>query len=146
MTIEDLAHEPPQALSGGQRLRTAVASVLSLCPGLLLLDEPTSGQDRRNITRFMDYVKTLSDSGTGCVFITHDMETALAYADRVVLLNEGRMIANGPVDGIFRDMDLLGQTALAPPQALTLSRGLGLPPALSVCDLAETLKSVMAYV
>lgn len=146
MTIEDLADEPPQALSGGQRLRTAVASVLSLRPRLLLLDEPTSGQDKRNIARFMDYVKALSGRDMTCVFITHDMDTALAYADRVVLMDEGRMIANGAVEGIFRDVDLLGQTALAPPQALTLSTRLGLSPALSVCDLAKTLKSVMAHV
>jgi energy-coupling factor transport system ATP-binding protein len=77
MTLEDLLPEPPQALSGGQRLRAAVASVLSMKPGILLLDEPTSGQDKRNIISLMEHLKNLSGNNITSVFITHDMETAL---------------------------------------------------------------------
>lgn len=146
MTVEDLTFEPPQALSGGQRLRAAVASVLSLEPRILLLDEPTSGQDKRNIVTFMNYLKELSGNNITCVFITHDMETALKFADRVMVLDNGSLIANGTPGALFENMDLFNKTSLKPPQALTLSTQLGLTPSFCVYDLAETLKAMMTHV
>jgi energy-coupling factor transport system ATP-binding protein len=146
MTLEDLLPEPPQALSGGQRLRAAVASVLSMKPRILLLDEPTSGQDKRNITSFMEHLKNLSDNNITSVFITHDMETALKFADRIIILDNGRIIANGKPAALFADLDILNKTSLQTPQTFTLSTKLGLAPSFCVDDLAKTLKSVMAYV
>jgi energy-coupling factor transporter ATP-binding protein EcfA2 len=146
MTIEDLISEPPQSLSGGQRLRAAAASVLSMKPRILLLDEPTSGQDKKNITSFMTHLKKLSEDKTTIVFITHDMETALKFADRIILLNDGKVVANGEPRALFANFDLLKKTSLQPPQSLTLSKKLGLKPSFCVYDLAKELKAVMAYV
>lgn len=146
MTLEELLPEPPQALSGGQRLRAAVASILSMKPGILLLDEPTSGQDKRNIISLMEHLKSLSDNNITSVFITHDMETALKFADRMIILDDGRIIANGEPAALFADLDILNQTSLQTPQTFTLSTKLGLAPSFCVDDLAKTLKAVMAHV
>ncbi|GAB6145879.1 ABC transporter ATP-binding protein [Desulfocicer niacini] len=146
MSIEDLIAEPPQALSGGQRLRAAVASMLSLKPKILLLDEPTSGQDKRNILTFMRYIKSLSDNLITCVFITHDMETALKFADRIIVLNHGKLIANESPATVFEDTALLEKACLKPPQALRFSRELGLGPAFCAIDLANIIKTVAPHV
>jgi energy-coupling factor transporter ATP-binding protein EcfA2 len=146
MTLEDQSSEPPQALSGGQRLRAAEASVLSMKPGIILFDEPTSGQDKRNIISFMEHLQNLSESGVTSVFITHDTETALKFADRIIILDNGRMIANGKPAALLADLDILNNTSLKAPQTVRLSTKLGLAPSFCVDDLAKTLKSVMAYV
>lgn len=146
MTLEDQSSEPPQALSGGQRLRAAVASVLSMEPRIMLFDEPTSGQDKRNITRFMAHLQNLSESGVTSVFITHDTETALKFADRIIILDNGRMIANGKPAALLADPDILNNTSLRTPQTVRLSAKLGLAPSFCLDDLAKTLKSVTAHV
>lgn len=146
MSIEDLIAEPPQALSGGQRLRAAVASMLSLKPKILLLDEPTSGQDKRNILTFMRYIKSLSDNLITCVFITHDMETALKFADRIIVLNHGKLIADESPATVFENTALLEKACLKPPHAFTFSRELGLGPAFCATDLANTIKMVAPHV
>ncbi|BBO81948.1 ABC transporter ATP-binding protein [Desulfosarcina ovata subsp. sediminis] len=145
MTLEDERSRPPQSLSGGQRLRAAVASVLSMRPRMLLLDEPTSGQDRRNIIRFMEHLKFLSTENITTVFITHDMETALSFADRIIILDDGKIIADGDPREIFLDFDILNRTALQAPQSITLSTRLGLSPCLCVNDLARQLKPAVAH-
>ena len=86
MSILDLKQDLPQSLSRGQRLRTAVASVLSIDPELVLLDEPTTGQDRVNIEQMMDYFK---NKGSTLVFCTHDIEIAMLYATRILVMSEG---------------------------------------------------------
>lgn len=146
MTIEAVVSRSPQSLSGGQRLRTAVASVLSMKPKLLLLDEPTSGQDKKNITSFMTYLKQRSKKGLTIVFVTHDMETALKYADRIIVMNDGTVLANGEPADVLCDFDILEETSLEPPQVLKLSAGLGLPPVYSIKELADRLKAVIENV
>jgi energy-coupling factor transporter ATP-binding protein EcfA2 len=82
-----------QHLSRGQQQRLSLASVLALKPEVLILDEPTLGQDWGHLTRFMDFVKGLQGRGATVLLITHDREVALKYADRVVRLCDGRLVA-----------------------------------------------------
>jgi len=97
--LEDLADQAPFALSRGQRLRTAVASILSMQPSVLLLDEPTTGQDREQIERMMT---GLEDDFELVVFCTHDVQTAARHANRIILLDAGRVLADGdPADVLF---------------------------------------------
>jgi len=99
MGLDDLADQPPFALSRGQRLRTAVASILSVQPSVLLLDEPTTGQDREQIERMMT---GLEDQFELVVFCTHDVQTAARHANRIVLVEAGRVRADGdPADVLF---------------------------------------------
>ena len=104
MGLEDLADQAPFALSRGQRLRTAVASILSKQPSVLLLDEPTTGQDREQIERMMT---GLEEDFELLVFCTHDVQTAARHADRIILLEAGRIVADGgPVEGLFNEKAL----------------------------------------
>lgn len=145
MTLEEQVSQPPQALSGGQRLRAAVASILSMKPKIVLFDEPTSGQDKSNIASFMAHLQTLSDQGVTTVFITHDTETALKFAHRIIIVDDGSIIANQTPDELLKSPDALSHTSFMPPQTLTLSTQLGLCPSCCVDDLANTLKSVMTH-
>lgn len=99
-----LSERAPFALSRGQRLRTAMASILSKKPSVLLLDEPTTGQDREQVDRMMSQLEEAFDL---VVFCTHDVDTAARHATRVVLLDDGKIIADGePTDVLFDEASL----------------------------------------
>lgn len=100
--LSDLLGRPPQALSRGQRLRVAVAAALACAPDLLLLDEPTAGQDHASVVAMMNALDTaIAGSGTrtAVVFATHDLPLARARATRIVALEGGRIVASGPPGG-----------------------------------------------
>jgi len=88
---------PVSALSYGQKKRLSIASILVLEPKLIILDEPTAGQDYRHYKEFMDFIASLSKEGIGFLLITHDMYLALEYAVRAVVLSGGRVIAEDSV-------------------------------------------------
>ncbi|SES68928.1 energy-coupling factor transport system ATP-binding protein [Methanococcoides vulcani] len=135
MSILDLRLDPPQALSRGQRLRTAVASVLSVQPKLMLLDEPTTGQDKLHIEQMMEHF--VKNDNT-LVFCTHDVETAIRYATRIVVMNEGTVLADGDSRGVFKDVEVLERASLKQPCAMQIARSLGLD-AFCVDELVEIL-------
>jgi energy-coupling factor transport system ATP-binding protein len=95
LNLEAFKERLPHALSRGQRLRVAVASVLALEPEILLLDEPTSGQDTGEIEGLMRYLHTLKKQGKNIVFITHDLDVAYKWADRVLFMEKGEIIFCG---------------------------------------------------
>ena len=74
--------------------RLTIASVLTANPKLIILDEPTAGQDYYHYKQFMSFIRKLAKKGISFIFITHDMNLALEYADRAIVLHEGRIIAN----------------------------------------------------
>ncbi len=97
LSVADLLDRPPQALSRGQRLRVAVAGMLACEPRVLLLDEPTSGQDPEPVARLFDALVSL---GVTVVFATHDRDVARRFATRAVVLDAGRVTYDGPVEGV----------------------------------------------
>lgn len=135
MSIFDLRQDLPQSLSRGQRLRTAVASVLSIDPELILLDEPTTGQDRVNIEQMMDYFK---NKGSTLVFCTHDIEIAMLYATRILVMNEGQVIADGKGRDVIKNIDILRKASLTQPPVVEIANYLGVD-AFSITELVETL-------
>lgn len=135
MSLLPFRHDLPQALSRGQRLRTAVASVLSLEPEILLLDEPTTGQDRINIEQMMKYFKKKQ---TTLVFCTHDVEVALSHATRILVMDEGQIIADGSVREIIKDIKILSKASLIQPPIVEIARNLGIE-AFSVKELTEAV-------
>ncbi|MFY9200053.1 MAG: ABC transporter ATP-binding protein, partial [Methanosarcina flavescens] len=135
MSILDLKQDLPQSLSRGQRLRTAVASVLSIDPELVLLDEPTTGQDRVNIEQMMDYFK---NKGSTLVFCTHDIEIAMLYATRILVMSEGQIIADGKGRDVIRNTDILRKASLTQPPVVEIANYLGIN-AFSITELVETL-------
>ena len=90
-----LRHRPVQGLSSGQQQRTALAAVLSLQPDIVILDEPTLGQDWRHLQAFMDLLVRLNATGTTILLITHDFKLVHRYARRILLLRAGRIAAAG---------------------------------------------------
>lgn len=140
--LERFAGEPPLALSKGQRLRVALASVLSMAPTVLLLDEPTTGQDRHHIELMMDHLAEVMREGA-VVFCTHDTETVLRHADRVILLVAGQVLADGRPLEVLSDEELLSHAALVVPEVIRLCRRLGMPSARTVEELATRLKGAI---
>lgn len=94
LSVDDLASRAPHALSRGQRLRVAVAAALSCAPRVLVLDEPTSGQDHDQVEHMMQALREALRDGA-LVFATHDVDLALRHATRVLLLEDGAVIAQG---------------------------------------------------
>ncbi|WP_410508895.1 ABC transporter ATP-binding protein [Methanosarcina hadiensis] len=135
MSILNLKQDLPQSLSRGQRLRTAVASVISIDPELILLDEPTTGQDRVNIEQMMDYFK---NKGSTLVFCTHDIEIAMLYSTRILVMNEGRIIADGKGRDVIKNIDVLRKASLTQPPVVEIANYLGID-AFSITELVETL-------
>ncbi len=89
-----IRHRRPQALSAGQQQRTALAATLALSPRLLILDEPTMGQDWGHLSRLMDFLVNLNRDGQAILLITHDYKLVCRYAKRIVRLHEGRVMAD----------------------------------------------------
>lgn len=112
--------ENPLFLSKGQRQRVAFASLLSMRPEVMVLDEPTTGQDYREGIEIMEMVKNLNRQGHTIIFVTHDMELVAQYADRVVVLSQGRVLADDTSRNVFYQPALLHQTKLTPPQIARL--------------------------
>jgi energy-coupling factor transporter ATP-binding protein EcfA2 len=93
--LQDLRERRPITLSAGQQQRTALAACLALRPKLLILDEPTLGQDWSHLQRLMNFLVTLNEQGTAILLISHDYKLVHRYAHRVYLLEKGRIILNG---------------------------------------------------
>ncbi|HEY5053344.1 MAG TPA: ATP-binding cassette domain-containing protein [Solirubrobacterales bacterium] len=139
--LEHAVDADPRDLSGGERQRLALAIALAgrmegeRLPGLVALDEPTRGMDRSRRDQLVTLIEGLSERGAGLLVATHDVEFAAAFAERVVLLGSGRVIADGPVEEILsggwyfatevaRVLDLPG--VITPEQgAAVLNRGAG---------------------
>ncbi|MGQ0438769.1 ABC transporter ATP-binding protein, partial [Bacillus sp. B-TM1] len=103
---------PIQALSYGQKKRLTIASVLTTNPKLIILDEPTAGQDHYHYKQFMTFIRKLAAKGMSFIFITHDMNLALEYADRAIVLHEGEIIANNTASTVLGHPETLKRTNL----------------------------------
>jgi energy-coupling factor transporter ATP-binding protein EcfA2 len=97
--LAGLAERNPYALSVGQQQRVALASVLALEPQLLILDEPTMGQDWGSLSRVMDFLSRLNGHGQAILLITHDHKLVCRYAQRILMLREGKLSHVRPNDG-----------------------------------------------
>jgi energy-coupling factor transport system ATP-binding protein len=128
----------PFLLSKGERQRVAVASVLATRPEALILDEPTTGLDWREIDEMLGLLERLNRQGRAIVLITHAMWVAAEHARRVVVMAGGRIVADGPPGRIFHEPETLRGAALKAPAAAELARHLGLP----ACGAAEILASL----
>lgn len=99
----DVGSKMPSELSGGMRKRVALARALALEPEILFLDEPTSGLDPISARAFDNLVRVLSDGlGLTVLIVTHDLDTLLSIIDRVIVLADGKVLADGPVDAVMK--------------------------------------------
>jgi energy-coupling factor transport system ATP-binding protein len=107
----------PLALSFGQQKRVSIASVLAMTSKILVMDEPTAGQDYKNYMDFMDSILQLP-SFEAILFITHDIDLAVIYANRVLMVNDGTVVCDGKPEEILRDYDRLQKNRLVPTSLL----------------------------
>jgi energy-coupling factor transport system ATP-binding protein len=103
----------PLALSFGQQKRVSIAAVVSMGSRVLMMDEPTAGQDHWNYRAFMEGILSMPHFDA-LMFITHDLDLALVYATRVILMKDGRIVADDPTEEVLIDQDLLDQCRVVP--------------------------------
>lgn len=139
MGIAELKDENPLSLSGGQRLRVALASILSMQPEVILLDEPTSGQDKSNSDSLLGYLNGLSKMGVTILFTTHDIEAAIRYSDRLLVMSGGKIISDGPPEKVIKENKTLKMANLKPPFCFEIGKVLGIE-AFCIEDLVEKIK------
>ena len=120
-SISHLLEQSPYASSFGEKKRICVGSVLTMQPKCILLDEPTAGQDYRSYSNFMDFINSLREKVRSFVVITHDPDLAIEYTDRAIVLNDGKVIADGPTGRILADPDILTQGAIRKTSLIVLS-------------------------
>jgi len=129
LNLTGLEDYPPLGLSFGQQKRTTIAAVLAMRSKILIMDEPTAGQDYFNYTRFMETLCGVAAEGqslltanfAATLFITHDLDLAVTYANRVLLIGEGRIVADGSPEEVLRDFDLLARYRVRPTSLLYLN-------------------------
>lgn len=128
----------PYFLPKGLRQRVAIASILALKPRTIIVDEPTTGQDMVQSREVMNFLKRLRDEeGHSIIIITHEMPIVAQYAERTVVLGQGRVLLDGSTRDVFSQPDVLEQTYVEPPQITRLGQSLaeyGIPPNLLTVD------------
>ncbi|MGL4697040.1 ABC transporter ATP-binding protein [Enterococcus larvae] len=118
---------PISALSFGQKKRVTIASILVLEPEMIILDEPTAGQDFKHYTEMMTFLKTLNQSGMTVVMITHDMHLMLEYTERALVVFDGKIIADTKPVNVLTNEELIHKASLKETSLFTFAKHLALP-------------------
>ncbi|MGR6117753.1 ABC transporter ATP-binding protein [Aeribacillus composti] len=118
---------PISALSFGQKKRVTIASILVLEPDIIILDEPTAGQDFRHYTDIMEFLVQLNRQGVTIMMITHDMHLMLEYTERAIVFAEGRKIADDSAVNVLSDIDIIEQANLKETSLYNLALKTGIP-------------------
>jgi len=145
--LEGFEDHNPYDLDYGKMKLLTVASVLAMKPKVLILDEPTTGQDHAGRHVLAKLVRELNDEGFTIVVITHDMRFVAEVAERTVLVAEGQILLDGPTREVLYAVDVLRKAAIKPPQIVQLSlilRDKGVP--LSAITLDEAVKEISEIV
>jgi len=115
--LEGFEENPPLALSFGQQKRVSIAAILAMRSRILVMDEPTAGQDYKNYMEFMDAILKLPGF-EAVLFITHDIDLAVIYANRVILVNHGQVVRDGTPEEVLNDLAYLEENRLVPTSLL----------------------------
>ena len=119
---------PISALSFGQKKRVTIASILVLGAEIILLDEPTAGQDQKNYTEIMDFLEELHQKGHTIVMITHDMQLMLDYSDRALVMVDGELIADTDPASLLSNPEMLVKANLKETSIFNLAKKLDVDP------------------
>ncbi|MGL5521307.1 MAG: ABC transporter ATP-binding protein [Cetobacterium sp.] len=126
--LHEFRHWPVTSLSYGQKKRLTIAAILALEPEVLILDEPTAGQDYKRYKEFMNFIKEIANKGVGIILITHDMHLALEYANRAIVLCNGTIIANNSPSIILGEKELMEKSNLKETSLSQMAEIMGLDP------------------
>lgn len=132
LKLENNVNDFPLALSKGQRLRVVLGALLAREPKLLLLDEPTTGQDQQSLEEIKNLINDFAENHGCILFCTHDIELASEIADRVIVMTDGMIIADGVPEIVLADRVLLKEGGLIVPPLLDVAEALLLPECITV--------------
>lgn len=122
---KEIFNEHPFFLTKGLRQRVAIASILSLKPEVIIVDEPTTGQDYKQSLEIMRFLKMLNEQhGHTIIIVTHEMDIVAQFAQRIVVMANGIILADGSVRDIFSDSITLSKAYIKPPQITQLAQAL----------------------
>ena len=140
LNLQQYEHDFPLALSKGQRLRVVLGAMLAKKPELLLLDEPTTGQDEQSLQEIKQLLLDYKAQG-GTVFIcTHDVELAAEVTDRIIVLRQGEIIADAVANRVLSDVTLLEEGGLTPSSLLEIAGELKLPPCVTIEEVQQYVR------
>jgi energy-coupling factor transport system ATP-binding protein len=144
----ELLDQHPFFLTKGLRQRVAIASVLALKPRTIIVDEPTTGQDRRQSLEVMNFLTRLwEEEGHTVIIVTHEMPIVGRYARRVVALGDGRVLLDGETRGVFAAAATLARTSVAPPQITRFAQAVDHPAlprdVLQVTEAFEAMRGAL---
>ena len=122
--LTELAQRDGRLMSGGQMRRASLAIGIALNPGILLLDEPTANLDIATRREIMAVLSDMKDIIQTAIIATHDMQLVCQWAERIIVLRGGRVVADGPRDEIFARADLVEQVGIRPPEIFTMGQAL----------------------
>ncbi len=118
LDYEEIKDKSPFELSGGQKRRVAIAGVIAMKPPILILDEPTSGLDPMGRREMLDMIKNMNKQlGMCIILVTHSMDDAAEYADKIMVFSSGRLMKYGPPAEVFADSKFLADISLDVPQS-----------------------------
>ena len=128
---------PINALSYGQKKRVTIASILVMGPSVIILDEPTAGQDFKHYTDIMDFLKKINEEGITIIMITHDMHLMLEYTDRAIVFTNGKIIADTKSSIVLCDEDLIEKSNLKKTSLFDLAK---------ICDIEDPIKFIDSFI
>jgi energy-coupling factor transport system ATP-binding protein len=145
--LRDHADDFAFSLGRGQRQKLAVASVLAMEPPILVVDEPTTGLDKPGARGILDLLSRWNSDGRTIVVITHDMALVAERVPRTIVVNDGRILADGPTREVLSDAPLLRQAYLRPPQVTRIAQRLATfgisPETMTVAELHAEIRSCL---
>lgn len=138
--LEGRLDEFPPAMPKGDRAKVVIASALALDPEIIILDEPTTGQDYRGCHQIMQIAKAMHEQGRTVLFVTHHMALVAEYARRVIVLSGGKVILDDVTEAVFSKREVVRQAYIIPPQITEL--GQALPPELGLPRTPLTVETM----
>jgi energy-coupling factor transport system ATP-binding protein len=138
--LEEFRQEFPPALAKGDRAKVVIASVLAMRPNIIILDEPTTGQDYKGCHQIMQIARQLHEEGCTVLVVTHHMALVAEYTERTVVLCQGEVLMQGTTACVFAQPEVLRQTHVTPPQITQLAQSL--PKELRLPDTALTVEQL----
>lgn len=134
----------PFMLSGGEKKRLALASVLCYDPSIIILDEPTTGQDYNQKKNLMKTLEKLNNEGKTIIVVTHDIEFVADFIPRCIVMSNGEIVADGPSDEILTKVDLLLSNNLIVPQLVEVCYDFSInPPSIKFEEVLSKIKMLM---
>ena len=146
--LEKYRTRSPLNLSGGETKKLAIASIVCRDPEILVFDEPTLGQDAKEINFFIDLVKNEISNGKTVIIITHNLEFALEHIPRVILMSDGEIVADGPTQDVLTQEFLINESSLILPQIYQFSLALnelGIPTPKNIYSKKQMLDFLKKY-